>query len=337
MIAPSICSRCVLPEMPPHIQLNDAGVCNICLDHQRVQNQNGLLESDFIKILEKHRGRQKYDCLVMCSGGRDSTAALYFMKVRYKLNPLAFTFDHGFETNDAIDNVRRAVSKLGIDFMFFKTNHMKKMFNRLISSKSKAVICHPCSIWYMDLAYDMAARVQAPLIIAGWTKGQSVKQQVMSACGCNVHQPEYKAMAAETQKFLDEELNDLPEYKNFPRSMTELLKKVKKRSGAMVLSPHWFLPYTQDEYVKIISEELGWRYPEKSYPRKTTNCSLNFISVHNSMRDYGYTHYHVELSKMIREGTVSREDAMKNLNMEFSDEMLNGILGKLNLTVEAIR
>ena len=103
MTSLSICGRCVLPEVQPHIYFNEAGVCNICLDHQRVQNQNGLLESDFIKILEKHRGRQKYDCLVMCSGGRDSTAALYFMKVRYKLNPLAFTFDHGFETNDAIE------------------------------------------------------------------------------------------------------------------------------------------------------------------------------------------------------------------------------------------
>jgi hypothetical protein len=327
-----ICATCVLPEVKPHIVLDTDGVCNLCNDYNQQERTPLLLESDFLKILDKHRGKQKYDCLVMCSGGKDSTAALYFMKERYKLNPLAFTFDHGFEQTDAIDNVRRAVDKLGIDFLFYKTNYMKDMFKRLIQSKSKAVICHPCSIWYIRLSYEMAARVGAPIIIAGWTKGQSVKQEVMSACGCNVHQPEYKAMATETQKFLDT-LDDMPQYKGFPRSMEELLKQVKKSGNkAMVLSPHWFLPYGPDEYVQIIQEKLDWRYPEKSYPRKSTNCALNFVSVHNSMRDFGYTHYHVEMSKLVREGVMSRDEALKNLDMNFSDELLDGILGGLQLS-----
>jgi len=333
-----ICATCVLPEIRPHIVLDDAGVCNLCLDFNKKERTPLLLESDFIRILDKHRGKQKYDCLVMCSGGKDSTAALYFMKVRYKLNPLVFMFDYGFEQSDAIDNVKRAVEKLDVDFMFFKTNFMKDMFKRLIHSKSKAVICHPCSISYIKLAYEMAARVQAPIIIAGWTKGQSVKQEVMSACGCNVHQPEYKAMAVETQKFLDEQLADMPKYKGFPRSMDELLKQVK-RSGnkAMVLSPHWFLPYGPDEYVKMIQDNLDWRYTAESFPRKSSNCSLNFVSVHNSMRDFGYTHYHVEMSKLVREGVMSRDEALRNLEMNFSDKLLDGILGELDLSQRDIR
>ncbi|MAE71446.1 MAG: hypothetical protein CME06_13385 [Gemmatimonadetes bacterium] len=273
----------------------------------------------------------------MCSGGKDSTAALYFMKERYKVNPLAFTFDHGFETNEAIGNIRNAVEKLGVDFVFFKTNYMKKMFKRMIESKSKAVICHPCSIWYMDLAYRMAQRFDAPIIIAGWTKGQSVKQEVMSSCGCNVHQAEYRAMATETHRFLDDELRDMPQYRGFPRTMEEMLKRAKKRHKAVVLSPHWFLPYSPDEYVKIIQDAIGWEYTKQSYPRKSTNCSLNFISVHNSMRDYGYTHYHVEMSKMIREGVLSRDEALENLEMDFDDELMNDILGKLDLAVENIQ
>ena len=328
-----MCATCVLPEIKPHIELDADGICNICQEYNRQERTPLLLESDFIRMLDKHRGKQKYDCLVMCSGGKDSTAALYFMKARYKVNPLAFTFDHGFEQADAVGNVRRACEKLDVDFMFFKTDFMKDMFKRLISSKSKAVICHPCSIWYMKLGYDMAARVGAPIIIAGWTKGQSVKQEVMSACGCNVHQPEYKAMAAETQKFLDEQVSDMPQYKGFPRSMDEMLKQVK-RSGnkAIVLSPHWFLPYGPDEYVKIIQDNIGWQYPKESYPRKSTNCSLNFVSGHNSMRDFGYTHYHVEMSKLVREGVMSRDEAIRNLEMDFSDKLLNGILGELQLS-----
>ncbi len=335
--ASRICNTCVLPEIPPHITFAEDGVCNICKDFEAQERTPLFLESELIKILDKHRGRHRYDCLVMCSGGKDSTAALYFMKERYKMNPLAFTFDHGFEQSDAIGNVRNAVEKLGVDFVFFKTNYMKDMFKRLISSKSKAVICHPCSIWYMDLGYKMAKRFDAPIIIAGWTKGQSLKQEVMSSCGCNVHQPEYRAMAAETQDFLDNELNDMPKYRNFPRTMEQMLKRAKKRHKAMVLSPHWFLPYGPDEYVQIIQDAIGWEYTEQSFPRKSTNCALNFISVHNSMRDYGYTHYHVEMSKLVREGVMSRDEALRNLNMDFDDSMLNNILGVLDLNVEHIR
>ncbi len=332
-----ICATCVLPEIPPHIVLDDDGSCNLCHEFRKQEKSPLFLESDFVRILDKKRGKHHYDCLVMCSGGKDSTAALYFMKERYKVNPLAFTFDHGFETNEALGNVRNAVDKLGVDYVFFKTTYMKDMFTRMIESKSKAVICHPCSIWYMDLAYRMAQRFDAPIIIAGWTKGQSVKQEVMSSCGCNVHQAEYKAMAAETHRFLDNELRDMPKYKGFPRTMEEMLKRAKKRHKAVVLSPHWFLPYSPDEYVKIIQDAIGWDYTKLSYPRKSTNCSLNFISVHNSMRDYGYTHYHVEMSKMIREGAMSREDALENLEMDFDDLLMNEILGKLDLTVENIR
>jgi hypothetical protein len=323
--------------MPPHITFDAEGVCMLCREHEAEQRSAMFLETDFIKIVDKVKGKHRYDCLVMCSGGKDSTAALYFMKERYKCNPLAFTFDHGFEQNDAIDNVRRAVAKLGVDFVFYKTNFMKDMFKRMISSRSKAVICHPCSIWYMDLAYKMAKRFDCPLIIAGWTKGQSRKQEVMTSCGCNIHQAEYRKMAEETQRFLDEELRDMPKYKDFPRTMDDMLKRAKKSHKAQVMSPHWFLPYTPDEYVEIIQREVDWTYSESSYPRKSTNCALNFVSVHNSMRDYGYTHYHVEMSKLVRQGTVTREEALANLKDEFDDELLNGILGVLDLDVSAIR
>ena len=333
-----ICQRCVLPEAKPKIWLNENGVCNLCIEHENKPKEQPLLESDFIKTLEKYRGKHRYDCLVMCSGGKDSTAALYFMKKRYNLNPLAFMFDHGFESEEAINNVKRAVSKLGVDFVFYKTEQMKDMFKSIIKSNSKAIICHPCSIWYMDLAFEMAERNDAPIIIAGWTKGQSEKQEVMSKCGCNVHAVEYADMAKETNKFLQDQLEKTGKYKDFPRTMEELLaKNKKKKHKAIVLSPHWFLPYGPEEYVKIIKEEVGWEYTKHSYPSKTTNCNMNFVSAYNAMRFFGYTHYHVEMSKLIREGVITREQALIDLKMQFSDELLNDVLNRIDCSVEDLR
>ena len=326
-----------MPEAQPHIFFDDNGICNLCIENKKDKTQetdHKLLESDLLKILNKHKGRGKYDVLCMCSGGKDSTSALYYMVKRYKLNPLAFTFDNGFETEDALNNVRRAVDQLGVDFLFFKSSYMKGMFQKILETGSKAVICHPCSLWYMDLAYETAARYDIPIILAGWTKGQSTNQKIMSKCGCNAAAPEFKEMGAATKEFVESYVRSDPRYKNFPTSMEEVLKRAQSKKHALVLSPHWFLPFDQETYVDTIKRELGWEYPRLSYPGRSTNCSLNFISVTNSMKYYGYTHYHVEMSKMIRQGVISREDAIRDLEYHISKEELNAIAGKLDYKYE---
>lgn len=327
-----ICGRCVLPESLPDIRLDDEGVCNICLEHEASKGAEPVapaLETDFVKILEQNRGKGEYDCLAMCSGGKDSTAALYYMVRRYKARVLAFTFDHGFETPEAMENVRRAVEALGVDFLFFRTEFMTGLFSKLLETGSRAVICHLCSIWYMDLTFRMAGRFSVPLIIAGWTKGQSSHQGVMSKCGCNANQPEFAAMARETRAFIDAHVRRDPRYRDFPDGMEEVLARAKKRHRCLVLSPHWFLPHDSEVYVPLIQKELGWSYPRSSYPAKTTNCALNFLAVRNSLRDYGYTHYHVEMSKLIREGQMTREEALSQLDVPLDAGILEAVERRL--------
>jgi hypothetical protein len=328
-----ICQRCVLPESKPDIWLDGEGVCNICREFDQQKKDPGgqvkFLESDFIKILNQNKSHGPYDCLVMCSGGKDSTASLYYMKKRYKLNPLAFTFDHGFETEEALENIHHAVEILGIDFLFFKSDFMKEMFARIASSDDKVVICHPCSLWYMGLTFEMAARFDIPLIVAGWTKGQSTNQPLMSRCGCNVHQAEFVSMSKATQAFLDQYTKENLKYKDFPRSMEEVLNKAKKRHKAMVVSPHWFLPTDPAVYVEILKKELKWKFPRLSYPGLSTNCYLNFLSVYYSMKNFGFTHYHVEMSKMVRESLLSRQEALKLLEINFDQDVLEMVRQKL--------
>ena len=140
----AICKKCVLPDSPPDITLDAEGVCNVCRAHEKsgAACSVPLLETDFVKILAQHKGKHAYDCLVMCSGGKDSTASLYYMKRRYKANPLAFMFDHGFETEDAVANVQRAVEKLGVDFLSFRSTFMHGIFSKILKTGSQAVICH---------------------------------------------------------------------------------------------------------------------------------------------------------------------------------------------------
>ena len=329
------CTRCVLPESKPDIWLDDSGVCNLCRDHERTQRNQEcratFLESDLIKQLARFKKKKKgrFDCLVMCSGGKDSTSTLLYAVKRYRLTPLAFTFDHDFETEDAIENVRRAVGILGVEWLYFRSEYMKEMFAQVIRSGSRAVLCHLCSMWYMQLTYEIAANFGIPVIIAGWTKGQAAEQPVLSKCACEVGTPEYRAMGEATQSFLDTHLPQMPAYTGFPRTMGDLVARSKKKTKISVISPHWFLNKSTEQYVEEIQRELGWRYPSLSYPKKSTNCLLNFLSVHLSMKYYGYTHYHVEMSKMIRMGLMTRDDALEMLKTDFEDDVLEGVLGRM--------
>ncbi|MFA5090974.1 MAG: hypothetical protein WC510_08175 [Candidatus Omnitrophota bacterium] len=319
-----LCKKCLLPEQKPNIYFNNEGICNICLTFEKNRSlnpSNKFLESEFIKIVNKYKGKNKYDCLVMCSGGKDSTLALYYIKRRYKMNPLAFTFDHGFENEDALANIRNAVEILGVDWLYFKSDFMKDIFALIINHKRNTPICHICAIWYLQLTHEIASRYNIPLVVAGWTKGQSLEGADSGL--------EYAAMSEATSSFVTEYLHSQPQYRGFPKSIKEVVEKSQKRFKTLKISPHWFLGYDPAKAMEILERELNWQKPEISYPADSTNCLMNFASVYLSMEHYGYTHYHIELSKLIRLGELSRQEAMRILEVKFDREFVNSILSRI--------
>lgn len=324
-----ICKRCVLPESRPDIYLNQDGLCNICVDFDKRRDASGagqLLESELVKILDGYRGKGKYDCLLMCSGGKDSVMSLYYMKKRYKMNPLVFTFDHGFENDEAMLNVRNAVDILGVDWIFYKTYFMRDIFSRLIRDNPDVPICHICAIWYIQLTYDMAAKHRIPLIVAGWTKGQCDEGGDSARA--------FASMSRATSDFVKGTLRNIPAYRDFPASIKEALALSDKKFKCRMISPHWYLRQEQERIADILRGQLKWKAPALSYPKGSTNCLMNFVSVELAMKKYGYTHYHIEMSKLIRLGRLSREEALKALEMDFDKGLADSIIRKLTEPVK---
>jgi hypothetical protein len=318
-----MCRKCVLSESRPDIWLDDSGLCNICARTAASppESDREIPETELVKILNKHKGRSKYDCLVMCSGGKDSTMALYRAVRRYHLKPLAFTFDHGFENESALGNIRNSVKILGADWCYLRTNYMRDIFRIMTESGSRAPMCHVCAIWYIRETFGFAAKLGIPLIIAGWTRGQS---SLRGEAG-----PEFRSMSGETKKFVDSRLRPDPRWHDFPRSITEALESAPR--GVTALSPHWFLRHEPDETVRVIEKELGWKKTPLSYPKNSTNCLINFMSVAQSMKHFGFTHYHVEMSRLIRLGEITRDEAVELLAMDFDPGIIAGIRKELGL------
>lgn len=108
------CVRCLLPETFPFIRYDADGVCNICNNYVP-KNQPKPIE-ELIELVEPYRKKDgQPDCLVPFSGGRDSTYVLHIVKNILKMNPIAFTYDWGMVTDLGRRNIARVTGKLGVE------------------------------------------------------------------------------------------------------------------------------------------------------------------------------------------------------------------------------
>ncbi|MHA2365875.1 MAG: hypothetical protein ACXAC7_18090 [Candidatus Hodarchaeales archaeon] len=121
------CRKCILPETFPFIEFDDSGVCNYCRDNEKI-NLKG--ENALKRIADKYRSKNDNpDCLVMISGGRDSSYALYYIKTVLNMNPIAYTYDWGMVTDLARRNIARICGKLGIEHLLLSADIKKKREN----------------------------------------------------------------------------------------------------------------------------------------------------------------------------------------------------------------
>ena len=127
---PQRCTRCILPNTLQSIRFDAEGVCNYCRkfeqDFAGWEQIAERKQAEFEALLDHARRlKRPYDCLVPLSGGKDSTFALYLASKVYKLKCLAMTYDNGFLTTPAKNNIARALESTTADHIFY---HMNKRY-----------------------------------------------------------------------------------------------------------------------------------------------------------------------------------------------------------------
>jgi len=121
------CTKCLLPETMPFIEFDNEGVCNYCLNYQKSEV---LGEEKLRYELSKYKlNKKRADCIVAFSGGRDSSYALHYVKKVLKLNPVAFSYDWGMLTDLGRRNQARMTGKLGIEHILVSADIRKKREN----------------------------------------------------------------------------------------------------------------------------------------------------------------------------------------------------------------
>lgn len=118
------CTKCVLPETMPFIEFDDKGICNYCRNYKKIE----VIGKDVLeKVVTKYRSKtDEPDCIVTLSGGRDSCYGLHYIKNILKMNPIAYTYDWGMVTDLARRNIARMCGKLGVEHILISADINKK-------------------------------------------------------------------------------------------------------------------------------------------------------------------------------------------------------------------
>lgn len=327
------CTRCVLTENHPDIAFNDQGVCNYCLEFDATpeyqqMNQGG--EDEFVRLLQEHRGRGEYDCLVMLSGGKDSTYALYLLKKRYGLNVLGFTFDNHFESEAALANVRQAVDALEVDYLYLRPVHLKQLFRFLLQNRmDPSTLCIFCKRAMGHAAWEAANKFGAGLIVSGDTKGQRYPMRRPMAPGADLYYQEAAALIQTQAEFepllpiyLDNRLYDSPQM---------------AQDGIRFVSPYHYMAWDAQQIMDVLKREIDWQAPSRDYPRTGTNCRMSLVNAYISRQKYGFSWYDTEMSTLIRYGEITRQDALQRLEVEIEREIVDTALARLDLTLDDLK
>ncbi|MCK9614474.1 MAG: hypothetical protein M0R48_03100 [Candidatus Omnitrophica bacterium] len=343
------CKRCGLPSAYPGILLNANKTCNYCSYFDLYKDREIIikrqLKEDFTRIINNvKRKNNKYDCIVAYSGGKDSSFLLSFLKKKFKLKILAHTLDHSFTSAQAFVNIKKITKALKIDSKITKPDIrvMKELFRFALTENipypkeilaMMSQVCAVCWGMVFGTTIHLATQLKIPLMCIGFTPGQYPSISLENF------------LKVESCLFLSKKV-----YKDDPMDVIKILtdpiiekfgEKVRKyyfRSQYIpndlfvpkILLPfHVLIDYDEKTILKEITN-LGWIKPSDT-DSCSTNCLINTLSSYITVNKNGYHPYIGELSQLVREGKIKREEAIEAEKIEKESYAMKFSCKKLKL------
>ena len=328
-----VCKNCVLDENFPRIAFNEAGICNFCLNakNSSVQKeQKKKYEKRFLELVEKHKGKSSYDCLVAFSGGKDSSYTLHLVKDKYQLNPLAFSFDNWFQSERALKNIREVIQHLNVDHItvlpnfktFQKIMHVAISHN-LYSPKTlerASTICTTCLSLIRFIGFKIAIEKNIPFLVFGLSPGQA--PVVTSVFKTNPDMVRKMQDAIYIPLF--NHLGDMID----PYFLEDHHFK-KKEYFPYSINPLAFSDYNEDQMLTKI-KTFNWEKPDDT-DANSTNCLMNALANKLHLEKFGYNPYTSEIAELVRTGSISREEGLSRLSAPFPEEQIKIVKEKLGI------
>ena len=299
-----VCSKCILTDAYPGISFGEGGVCSMCSSNHVFEPYGEAL---LIQILNaaKTKKQGEYDALVPLSGGKDSMYILYLAVEVYKLKVMTMTYDNGFVSRIAIENMERAVEKMNVKHVVCKPDDkvLRKIYRDMLLSSGD--ICGACGIAIKASMFKVAHDYKIPIILLGTSplEEDSFLPDTTQDIG------RFKYIMNESGGITKKEMND---FLIFP-DMNYFKLSIGKRTGkyAKEVRPLFYLQNPSDkEMGEIIARELDWQEDTTHEYSKHFDCIAEPFTNYVRHHIYGYERRICQYSTMVRRSEITREKAL---------------------------
>ena len=308
------CSKCLVDSNISEIYFDDQNICSYCKEFipylnnlkNHINNSNIFYEK--INLIKDSSVNKKYDSLIGISGGVDSSYLVHLAK-KNNLNPLLVHFDNGWNSELAISNINNLINKTNFDLKTVVVNWEE--FRDIQLSFLKAGVID------IELVTDHAIFANL-LDIASKYKIKNILS------GTNIMTEHAMPLEWIWRKTDLKNIKDIHKkegsgmIKTYPRM--HFLKWyfnlyiLKKFNVIELLN---FINYKKKEAIKILESEYNWRsYDEKHYESIFTKFYQSYILPEKFNINKKIVHY----SSLIRNGEISRSEALEKLNKNYQSQ-----------------
>ncbi len=322
------CTNCLLNNRISNVTIHEDNRCNYCHNYKPF---TPLGEDKLIQILKssvkKHR---KYDALVPLSGGKDSAYVLYLAVKKYHLNVLTYTYDNGFLSELALQNIETITRECDVDHMFIRPNKKELYKAYKTALVESGEYCGVCGIGIERTMLQLARKWKIPIILLGHTPTEE-----NTATTEHIYDPgRLKYILSKNKDISKKEIKNLFVFPhlNFVSSY------IKSRIGvfAKKINMLYYIESPSDkEVTKILEKEINWTDSASSEYTRHFDCLAEPFSNFVREKRFGYSRRILQLSSMIRTGEISiseAEEILKNDKKNEIPEHYNTVINTLNLT-----
>ena len=327
-----ICTKCIMDTSDPGIQFDRNEVCNHCKEYEQRINKEVHYDlagqERFKRIIDKikEEGKcKKYDCIIGMSGGIDSTILAYHAK-NLGLRPLAVHLDNGWNTALAVNNLKKALKKLGIDLYTYVLDW--ESFRDLQLSFLKASVANselPTDHAIISILYHTAAKQNVRYILTG---SNTVTEGIFFK-GWIYDEKDWKFIKGIHEKFGELKLKNFRHLALCDWIYYIFVKRIK---WLPLLN---YIPYVKKEVKEFLKKEFDWEdYGEKHYE----SIYARFLQGYILLTKFGFDRRRAYLSALICSGQITREGALAEMEKKPypTEEMLkndkNYIIKKFRLS-----
>lgn len=309
------CRSCILPDTRPNLVIEDDGVCNACRSHSTRpaidwESRQDLF-ADVVANAKAHSGG--YDCLIPVSGGKDSTWQVVKC-LEYGLNPLAVTWKTPARTEIGQRNLDNLI-RLGVDHIDYQVNPQVEKRFMLQAYERFGSTAVPMHLALFNIPLTIAARFDIPLIIWGENSAFEYGGEEDERKGFQLDARWLRKFGVThgttAEDWVGDQLSqrDLTPY--FGPSDNELAER-----GVLAVFLGYYFPWDPKETVRV-AKQNGFQEATAARTGYYTYADIDddFISIHHYLKwhKFGFTRTFDNLSLEIRNGRITREEAIETI------------------------